>query len=124
MPSKMPPNYYHAALYLILYNVDRYSSASFVTLAKVHGISRSSPEWHYFEPLWRITSSGMLSSYVNKHSRGSYSLTPAGQNIYTKMNSIWDISKALKIYPSVPPPPHITIYNNISSIITSPTFCL
>jgi hypothetical protein len=120
----MPSNYYHAALYLILYNADQYSSASFVKLSNIHGIPKTDPRWWYFEPLWKITSTEMLSSYVNKLGRGHYNLTKNGRDIYTKMNSIWDISKALEIYLSVEPPHYTTIYNNITDIIKSPTFCL
>jgi len=108
----MPPNYYCAALYLILYNADRYSSASFVKLSKIHGIPKEDPQWWYFEPLWKITSTGMLSSYVNKLGRGNYNLTHAGYEIYTLMNSIWDISKVLEIYLSVEPLYYTTIFTN------------
>jgi hypothetical protein len=108
----MPSNYYHSALYLILYNADRYSSASFVKLSNDHGISKGVPQWWYFEPLWKITSTGILSSYVNKLGRGHYNLTKKGRDIYNKMNSIWDISKALEIYLSVEPLYYTTIFTN------------
>jgi hypothetical protein len=120
----MPPNYYCAALYLILYNADRYSSASFVKLSNIHGIPKTDPSWWYFEPLWKITSTEMLRGYVNKLGRGNYNLTHTGYGIYTKMNSKWNISKALEIYLSVNPPDYITIYHNITNIINSPDDCL
>ena len=67
------------AICILLLNVDKFKSISFVSMYKELGIESTDPRWFSAKLLWSVGQTPEASRFIGKKGRGSYFLTNYGK---------------------------------------------